>query len=242
MPVRQLEHWAFIGKPLCGKDTCVDWFNTAYPGRFRHVSTGNLIRAKISTDEAFRKIAREVTTAGKLLPDVHVNPLAVEALLKIQSEDVLTDPAFGKMIVIWNGFPRNLLQQAFFEPEHVRFSQIFHLDIADNVINTRLQRLTCPVAGCGRTYLPGGEGSPTIKGRCDIHPEATLIVREDEGADKVRQRLASFQTETLPLIELLARQGRVTQVKAYGSFYWIHEHLGWPIPAGWEWPEMDQFR
>ena len=78
--------------------------------------------------------------------------------------------------------------------------------------NKLLRRITgrrsCPV--CGRIYNVYSQ-PPRVADRCNVHG-STLVTREDDREDVIRDRLAAYELQTKPVAEYYARKGRLVSV------------------------------
>jgi adenylate kinase len=72
-----------------------------------------------------------------------------------------------------------------------------------------LGRRTCPV--CGELYNMYFK-PPLNDERCDLHPEAMLIRRLDDTAEKIKVRLATYEEQTRPLVDYYQSSGRLYRV------------------------------
>ena len=78
--------------------------------------------------------------------------------------------------------------------------------------NKLLRRITgrrsCPV--CGRIYNVYSQ-PPRVADRCDVDG-STLVTREDDREEVIRERLAAYELQTKPVAEYYARKGRLVSV------------------------------
>ncbi len=70
-------------------------------------------------------------------------------------------------------------------------------------------RRSCPV--CGEIYNIYFK-PPRREGYCDLHPEAILLQRADDTADKIKVRLETYNEQTKPLIDYYDKTGRLHRV------------------------------
>mgnify|MGYP006295118129 FL=1 len=89
-----------------------------------------------------------------------------------------------------------------------------YLSVDPEVIVRRMSgRRVCPQ--CGRSYhvehIP-----PETEGKCDTCG-ADLVTREDDKPETVRQRLATYQEATAPLIEYYEARGLLVRVDGSGT-------------------------
>ena len=78
--------------------------------------------------------------------------------------------------------------------------------------NQLLQRLTgrrtCPT--CGRIYNIYTQ-PPRVEGVCDIDGSA-LVTRKDDRDDVIIERLKTYESQTLPLVNYYAQRNRLSEV------------------------------
>ena len=83
---------------------------------------------------------------------------------------------------------------------------VIHLSVDYNRIIARLaSRRQCP--RCGAVYNLDSR-PPRVEGICDRDGEP-LAERDDDREDLIRRRLEAYERETKPLVEYLARSGRI---------------------------------
>lgn len=140
------------------------------------------------------EIGREITElmgSGQLVPDA-----LVDRLVKIRTGRPDCDNGF-----ILDGYPRTVPQAivlgGLLEQRAVR-PVVVYLKVDYNKIVARLAgRRLCPQ--CGALYSLSSNVSSESQ-LCD-YDGAALIVREDDREDVIRQRLETYERQTLPLIE-----------------------------------------
>jgi len=184
-----------FGPPGSGKGTqaklvrqSLDW---------PHISTGDMLREHVQAQD---DLGREITAlmqSGQLVPDALVDRLVEE---RIAQPD-------GERGFILDGYPRTvpqavvlekLLQRSGFEPV------VVYLKVDYNKVVARLSgRRLCPQ--CGALYS-FSSNRPTISQVCD-YDGAVLVVRDDDREEVIRQRLDTYERQTMPLIEHFREAG-----------------------------------
>jgi adenylate kinase len=82
---------------------------------------------------------------------------------------------------------------------------VIHLAVDYNVIIARMQgRRVCPK--CGTLYNSVSR-PPQTEGICDLDGE-TLVIREDDKPEVVRERLEQYEAQTCPVIEFFRADNR----------------------------------
>ncbi len=192
-----------FGSPGSGKGTqskyLVDWLGIP------QISTGDMLREHIRQGDAIGQAIQDRMRAGSLVSDELVNQLVFE---RINQPD-------AKRGFILDGYPRTPAQAE--EMMRLLASRgagevVIHLVVDYNVIISRMSgRRVCPK--CGTLYNAVSR-PPKVAGICDLDGE-TLVVREDDKEEVVRQRLEQYERQTRPLIEFFrATSDRLIEVDA----------------------------
>lgn len=156
------------------------------------ISTGDMLRAECRSETALGLTAKSILAHGGLVDDALVNAMVVKRLTRSECRSGF----------ILDGYPRTV-PQAVFLSEFIRQQglpepTVVHLDVPIPVLVSRLSsRRHCP--SCGRIYNLLYQ-RPVREGSCDSDGE-TLIQRNDDAEDVVRQRLEGYHTLCGPLIE-----------------------------------------
>lgn len=183
-----------FGPPGSGKTTVV----RALPAKrqLTVIETGNLLEREIQLGTPIgRKIKRD-KAAGKLMPTRIVRDVIQVALEKVQGE-----------VILFDGFPRHLAQvEVFFqllEPRHWKLCSVLALTLDLSIAIQRIAgRRFCP--GCGALYNLHTQPPQTAR-KCDACGRQ-LRRRPDDRPEVVRRRFATYQRETVPVIEYFQRQ------------------------------------
>ncbi len=192
-----------LGSPGSGKGTqakyLVEWLHIP------QISTGDMLREHIRHGDAIGLAIGDRMRAGSLVSDELVNQLVFE---RIHQED-------AKRGFILDGYPRTLAQAE----EMMRLlaargagEVVIHLVVDYNVIITRMSgRRVCPK--CGTLYNAVSR-PPKVEGICDLDG-TTLVIRDDDREEVVRERLEQYERQTRPLIEFFrATSDRLIEVDA----------------------------
>lgn len=182
-----------LGAPGAGKGTLSSALTVKLG--LSSVSTGNILREEMRNQTELGKKAKAFIESGALVPD----DLVIEMLAKkISSEEY-------KKGFILDGFPRTI-------PQAAALDKITDIDIAlsvevpDEVIEKRMTgRRTC--TKCSETFHI--ESNPSkVEDKCD-KCNADLHIREDDAADVVKSRLATYHNETEPLKSFYEEKGKL---------------------------------
>ncbi len=162
-----------------------------------HISTGDMLRAHIEAGDTIGAEIQGLMKSGRLVPDELVNRLVEKRLSQ-------PDARGG---VILDGYPRTVAQAA-----EVRrmlglggmLPVVVHLVVDYDRIVARLSgRRQCPV--CGTLYSLS-TNPPKVPGVCDLDG-ATLVTREDDQEEVIRERLGEYDRQTRPILDYFSRDG-----------------------------------
>ena len=114
---------------------------------------------------------------------------------------------------ILDGFPRTLAQaealQSLMEESGKKLDKVLSFDVPDELIVQRIAgRRVCPK--CGATYHVNFN-PPKKEGICDVCG-TELIIRKDDNADTVKNRLSNYHKQTAPLIDFYKDMGVFVQI------------------------------
>jgi len=162
------------------------------------ISTGDMLREHIQAGDPLGQEISGVMQTGALVADEQVNALVEERLAR-------PDCARG---FILDGYPRTR-QQA---DKLVRWlgskgidELVIHLLVDYNSLITRLTgRRQCPK--CGTLYNLVSK-PPKIDEVCDLDG-TKLVIRADDSAAVIQERLDAYERQTRPLIEFFRQQRR----------------------------------
>jgi len=161
-----------------------------------------MLRERITTrDELGRQLAR-MMEAGALVPDEMVNRLVQERIDQ-------PDAAAG---FILDGYPRTVSQaELLMELLKCRdvVAMVVHLKVDYNVIVNRISgRRQCPTC---KTLYNLSASSPASGTAVCSQDGSTLVIREDDRADVVLERLKAYERQTEPVLKFFSRKGLVCQ-------------------------------
>lgn len=152
-----------------------------------HISTGDLFRKEIANGTELGKLAQEIMSQGKLVPDeITMNMLKN----RLQEEDC-------KKGFILDGVPRTI-KQAELLKEITDIDHVINLEVSNQVIIDRItSRRTCKTCG---SIFNIKIMAPKVEGRCD-NCSSEIIQRDDEKPEVISQRLQVYDSQTKPLID-----------------------------------------
>ena len=190
-----------LGAPGAGKGTQAGILKEAYG--LLHVSTGDMLREAIKEGSRTGMAAQSYMNKGELVPDSIVTELVVDRLAR-------PDAGHG---VILDGYPRTLAQaeslDGALEKTGKAVNTVLYFKTSDEVAIQRLSgRRVCPK--CGFNYhiknIP-----PKTEGVCD-KCGVSLMQREDDRPETVKNRLVVYGERTKDLIDHYRKKGTLREV------------------------------
>ena len=197
-----------LGSPGAGKGTQAKKIVEHYG--IPQISTGDILREHVQRGTPLGVLAKDVMARGELVPDDLIYDMVAQRLRQSDCERGF----------ILDGFPRNPAQagwlDAFLENEFFENAQrgkclpiVIRINVDYNQLVRRLTgRRSCPV--CGRIYNVFSQ-PPRVADKCDVDG-STLVTRNDDREEVIRERLAAYELQTKPVAEYYARKGRLVSV------------------------------
>jgi len=197
-----------LGSPGAGKGTQAKKIVEHYG--IPQISTGDILREHVQRGTPLGVLAKDVMARGELVPDDLIYDMVAQRLRQSDCERGF----------ILDGFPRNPAQagwlDAFLENEFFENAQrgkclpiVIRINVDYNQLLRRLTgRRSCPV--CGRIYNVFSQ-PPRVADKCDVDG-STLVTRNDDREEVIRERLAAYELQTKPVAEYYARKGRLVSV------------------------------
>jgi len=144
--------------------------------------------------------------------------LVEDSLIFELLEDLYNRRQGERISFVLDGFPRSenqaLALSDFLEARGQTVHRVLLLELPDEVIVSRLvYRRTCPL--CGRSYHLKA-CPPSREGVCDADGTA-LIQRADDHEDVIRKRLATYHSQTEPVIAFYRKKGVLSALDASSS-------------------------
>ncbi|MBT2217144.1 adenylate kinase [Virgibacillus dakarensis] len=190
-----------MGLPGAGKGTQAEKIVEKY--NIPHISTGDMFRLAINEGTELGKKAKEFMDQGALVPDDVTIGIVDERLRKNDCEN-------GFLL---DGFPRTIAQaealQSLLTNMNKAIDHVVHVDVPEEKLMERLTgRRICPT--CGATYHVLFN-PPKQAGVCD-KDGSTLIQRDDDKAETVKNRLDVSINQTMPLLDYYQDKGNLVTV------------------------------
>ena len=203
-----------IGAPGAGKGTQARLLQERRG--IPQISTGDMFREMKSLETPLAREVQEIMKSGKYVPD--------EVTSKMVRERTSRDDTRNGYIL--DGYPRTMVQVEHLE--ELAKEQGFDIDAIevdvprDELMKRLTGRRSCPV--CNEIYNIYSK-PPKSDNVCDRHPDAQLTHRADDNEESVATRLATYDTETKPLIDYYESSGRLKKVDGTGAVEEIYSEL-----------------
>jgi adenylate kinase len=185
-----------MGAPGAGKGTQARLLQERL--HLPQISTGDIFRALKHADTPLAQEVRDIMDRGQLVSD--------ELTIQVVKERTAQDDCKNGYIL--DGFPRTPAQAQSLEKlaaEQGNDIVAVLIDVALELLEKRMTgRRNCPV--CNEIYNIYFK-PPRNDNVCDLHPEARLIQRADDNSETVRNRLATYEELTRPLVEYYKAAG-----------------------------------
>lgn len=187
----------FFGAPGAGKGTQGEIVSKALD--IPEVSTGNIIREALSNQTEMGKKAKEYIENGNLVPD--------EVVIQIIKERLAEDDCKNGFIL--DGFPRTIAQAEALENMGIKIDKVIDIQIDDEIVLQRMTgRRVC--SKCGASYHLIYK-KPIKENVCD-NCGSPLMIRKDDNADTVENRIKVYHEQTEPLKEFYQERDKLFSV------------------------------
>lgn len=196
-----------LGPPGVGKGT--QGVLLAEGKGWKHLSTGDILRANRKEGTALGQEAQKYMDAGDLVPDELIVAMVKDTLAAMPQDQG----------VLFDGFPRTVPQaealDVALEELGRKVDRVVSLEADDDVLVKRLSgRRSCP--DCGSVFHVSAN-PPAQEGVCDKCGSA-LVHRPDDNPETVQNRLTVYAEQTEPLIRFYdGREGVMLKVPGVGA-------------------------
>lgn len=175
-----------LGAPGAGKGTQAQFIMNKFA--IPQISTGDMLRAAIKAGTELGKQAKTLMDAGQLVPDDLIIALVKDRVAQSDCEK-------GFLL---DGFPRTIPQADALKAAGITIDYVLEFDVPDEVIVERMSGRRVHQAS-GRTYHVI-YNPPKVEGKDDVTGE-DLIIRADDKAETVLDRLKVYHNTTKPLVD-----------------------------------------
>ena len=189
-----------LGMPGAGKGTQARFLVEKFG--IPQISTGDMQRAAIKAGTPLGKEAKQYMDKGGLVPDRIVIELVKQRVKE-------PDCANGFII---DGFPRTIAQAEALHQSGMEFDYVIEFNIRDEEVLKRMSgRRVHPASG--RTYHVVFN-PPKVPDRDDSTGEP-LVQRPDDSEQTVLTRIATYHTQTKPLVDYYKNRSRALAAPRY---------------------------
>ena len=191
----------FLGPQGSGKGTVIGKIKEQYG--VPHISTGDMFREALKEGTEFGKKAQEYMSRGELVPDDVTCGMVKERIAR-------SDCVNGFML---DGFPRNLSQTEALS-KVTKIDTAVLINVPEEVSLERLSgRRQC--RDCSTifhlVFVP-----PKQDGVCD-KCGGELYQRDDDKPEAIKERLAIYRSETMPIVNYYKTAGVLVTVDGSGT-------------------------
>ena len=193
----------FIAPPAAGKGTLSEKLVSNFG--YKHLSTGDLLRAEIKKENDLGKKIEEIISRGELVSDEIITELLTNELKSID----------GKFIL--DGYPRNIAQaetlNGIFNELNIENYVTIYLELDEELAMKRaLGRVIC--GGCGASYNTYFENfMPKSEGICD-KCGSELKHRSDDTEETFKKRFSTYVEVTSPVLDYYKELNKLNVINA----------------------------
>ena len=182
-----------FGPPGAGKGTQAQFIVKNY--NYFQLSTGDLLRNESKQKTVLGNKIEELISNGKFVSDDIVDTLLKNSISKLKFKDR----------IIFDGYPRNILQAKQLEKILAEFNQkigfIIYLNVKRDIIEKRIMgRITCEK--CSMTF-----NEFFNKDEIELHPcgKDHLVKRKDDNYETVISRYDTYMNTTKPILDFYSK-------------------------------------
>ena len=189
-----------FGPPGAGKGTQAQFIVKNY--NYFQLSTGDLLRNESKQKTILGNKIEELISNGKFVSDDIVNTLLKNSISKLKFKDR----------IIFDGYPRNILQAKILEEILAEFDQkishIFYLNVTRDIIEKRIMgRVTCEK--CSMTF-----NEFFNENEIELHPcgKDHLVKRKDDNYETIISRYDTYMNTTKPILDFYSKNENFVEI------------------------------
>ena len=189
-----------FGPPGAGKGTQAQFIVKNY--NYFQLSTGDLLRNESKQKTILGNKIEELISNGKFVSDDIVNTLLKNSISKLKFKDR----------IIFDGYPRNILQAKILEEILAEFDQkishIFYLNVTRDIIEKRIMgRVTCEK--CSMTF-----NEFFNENEIELHPcgKDHLVKRKDDNYETIISRYDTYMNTTKPILDFYSKNENFIEI------------------------------
>lgn len=204
-----------LGPPGAGKGTQSKFLENEFG--ILQLSTGDMLRNRMETQDDFGKMLRDTLDQGKLVSD--------DVMVQLISQRI--DKPDCKNGFILDGFPRTVPQAEALDKmladKGIRLTCVVQIKVDEAVLIERIVgRFTC--ASCGEGYHDTFR--PTkAKGVCDVCGATEFKRRSDDNRETIGKRLAIYNEQTAPIIPYYEARDCLCAVNGMQDFHLVKQDI-----------------
>ena len=193
-----------LGPPGAGKGTQAQALERRHG--LIQLSTGDMLRAAISSGSDLGQEVKSIMDSGALVPD--------EIMIRMISERIDQPDCTDGFIL--DGFPRTTAQAEalddMLDKKSMKVDHVIEMSVDAEVLTKRIAgRFSC--TGCGAGYHDDFQ-KPVKDGLCDHCGKTEFSRRSDDNAETIRKRLDAYEAQTAPLLPYYRGKGSLRTVDA----------------------------
>ena len=205
----------FLGPPGCGKGTQAKRLEDRCG--MVQLSTGEMLRAEVSSGTKIGLKAKDIIEAGKLV----VDDIVVDMI------DRRLDGAISSAGFILDGFPRTVSQAKsldyLLKKRDMSLDQVVEFRVNEEVLVKRITgRYSC--ADCHHGYHEEYQ-KPKVPGTCDQCGGTKFTRRAEDNEGTVRSRLMEYHAATAPIVDFYDERGVLISIDCMAEIAHITEQL-----------------
>ncbi|NRA47320.1 MAG: adenylate kinase [Oligoflexales bacterium] len=168
------------------------------------ISTGDLLRAELSSKSEISLKIKDTMSQGKLVADEIVIDLVKKRIAEKDCQNGF----------ILDGFPRTIPQAVALKTSNIEINYVVNIAVPDSEVIGRISgRRVHPASG--HTYHVKFN-PPKVEGKDDQTGE-DLITRKDDSEEVIKKRLEIYKSQTNPLIDWYKKEKNIKFIDVDGS-------------------------